>query len=227
MLNKISVIIVAAGKGLRMGSELPKQFLSFSSRPLLFDTIEAIHNALPDAELILVLNPVYIDYWSKECLNHEFNIAHKVVEGGDERFHSVQNGVRSVSADSKIVLIHDGVRPLVTKELIDRVVCELRESVAVIPVVPLVDSIREIVGADGVTCMADRKKFVAVQTPQGFHRDVIDMAYSLPFDIGFTDDASVVERCGYSITTTDGDRINIKITTEEDLLFAKSFCALK
>ncbi len=219
MSNDISIIVVAAGKGLRMGGEQPKQFLLLSGQPLLCHTLEALYNILPDAEIILVLHPDFVNYWRGECDKYGVTVPHKIVAGGAERFDSVKNGVDSVSPNSKYILIHDGVRPFVSSELVGRVVEQLKNCEAVIPVAPLVDSLREVEGDSSK--VVDRARFVAVQTPQGFHSKVIREAYEQPFNKNFTDDASVVESNGVSINCVAGERNNIKITTKEDIAFAQ------
>ena len=221
-MSNLSVIIVAAGKGLRMGAELPKQFLSISTRPMLMDTISVFSKTVPEAEIILALNEDYIPYWNEICAKHSFDTPLKIVKGGDSRFQSVRNCVVSVSDTTQFVLIHDGVRPFVSAELINRVVSSVEVFDAVIPVIPIVDSLREVI-SDSISKVVDRENYKIVQTPQAFSSNLLKKAYSQSENNSFTDDASVVDRLGFNIKMIEGDRGNIKITTVEDMKYA-IFC---
>ncbi len=220
MNNDISFIVVAAGKGLRMGEELPKQFLLLFNRPMLAYTLDAIHNAMPSAEIILALHPDFIDYWREQITIYNISVPHKIVAGGEERFSSVKNAINATSANSKYLLIHDGVRPFVTTDVIFRILNALNSHSAVVPVIPMVDSLRMRSG-DNTTIIVDRSLYLGVQTPQGFHRDTIINGYDVPFSNSFTDDASVVEKAGIRVECVEGSKINIKITTPEDISYAK------
>lgn len=215
---KLSVIIVAGGKGLRMGAELPKQFLSLSSRPILMHTIERFHASLPDAQIILALGGDYFRLWESLCRDYNFHLPINIVQGGDSRFESVKNSLGSVAVDTDYVLITDGVRPFVSEELIARVVDGVVRYGAVVPAVDVTDSLRREMSTGG-SQIIDRKGVKSVQTPQAFRRDIILTAYRSEYKEMFTDDATVVESAGYEVTLVEGDRLNIKITTPEDIKF--------
>ena len=208
------VIIVAGGKGVRMNSKIPKQFLLLKNKPIL---IHAIENFIHFDERILVLPHSQIGYWNKLCLENSFKISHKIVEGGNTRFQSVKNGLEKVDNNS-VVAIHDGVRPLISKNLINTLVKEVEEGIGVIPVVPLTDSIRKIEGE--YSKHIERNNLFKVQTPQCFLSSEIKEAYSQEYSNTFTDDASVFENNKGEIKTIIGDKKNLKITTEEDLKIA-------
>ncbi len=215
---EISVIVVAGGEGLRMGGKLPKQFFLLNNKPLLAYTLDAIASVLPEAEIILSLHPSYIDYWHKQCALYGITTPHSVVAGGKERFYSVKNGIAALSVESKYILIHDGVRPFVSSDVILGVLSALKNHSAVIPVVKMTNSLRMIQGEGSVA--VDRGKYLAVQTPQGFCRESLVDAYNQPYNPIFTDDASVVESNGCLIHLSEGCPRNIKITTTEDIYYA-------
>ena len=221
-MSNLSVIIVAAGKGLRMGAELPKQFLSISERPMLMDTISQFSETLPEAEIILALNEEYIPFWNELCVKYSFDTPLKIIKGGNSRFQSVRNCVMSVSDIAQFVLIHDGVRPFVSSELINRVVSSVELFDAVIPVISIVDSLREVI-SDSTSKVVDRENYKIVQTPQAFSFELLKKAYAQSENSSFTDDASVVEKFGFIVNMVEGDRRNIKITTVEDMKYA-IFC---
>lgn len=213
----IGVIIVAGGAGRRMGTALPKQFMMLGNEPILARSINNIHKALPAAEIVVVLPEEHITLWRN--IAARFEVArHKIASGGAERFYSVKSGLKELSEDVKIVAVHDAVRPLASKKLIIRLILEAEKSVAVIPVVPPVDSFRKVEGDDSK--IIDRSALRIVQTPQVFNADVLRKAYEQEFSAAFTDDASVVESFGEKITLCDGERGNIKITTPEDMIIA-------
>lgn len=213
----IGVIIVAGGAGRRMGTALPKQFMMLGNEPILARSINNIHKALPAAEIVVVLPEEHITLWRN--IAARFEVArHKIASGGTERFYSVKSGLKELSEDVKIVAVHDAVRPLASKKLIIRLILEAEKSVAVIPVVPPVDSFRKVEGNDSK--IIDRSALRIVQTPQVFNADVLRKAYEQEFSAAFTDDASVVESFGEKITLCDGERGNIKITTPEDMIIA-------
>lgn len=218
-MDNISVIIVAAGKGLRMGSELPKQFLAILGKPILCYTLENIRRALPTAEIILALHPDYVDFWKGLCEESGCRVEHKIVEGGDTRFASVRNCVDAVSPLAEKILIHDGVRPFINSDIIYSVVEKLDSSEAVVPIIDMVDSLR-LLGDDGKSEIIDRSNIKAVQTPQGFIRKSLMEGYEQEFDNSFTDDASVVEKNGSKISFVAGFPQNIKITTKFDIDYA-------
>lgn len=205
-----------------MGAKLPKQFLSLSERPILMRTIEKFHVTLPDAKIILALGADYVEYWGELCRENNFSIPYYIVIGGDSRFESVRNCVDAIDPDTDYVLIHDGVRPFVSSDLIFRVVDGVKKFDAVVPAVEVVDSLRREISASTSEAI-DRNGLKAVQTPQAFRFDILKKSYSVDFKSSFTDDASVVEFSGYSVAIVDGERSNIKITTKEDVDFANFF----
>lgn len=213
------IIIVAGGSGSRMGSATPKQFLELQGLPILMHTLNNFHQAISDGELILALPEKEQHNWQSLCEKHQFNVPHQVVNGGKSRFHSVQKALQKVKQKS-IVAIHDGVRPLVSKSLITDCLQATEKQGAVIPVLPIQDSIRQLKGSTSV--IANRSQFVLVQTPQCFLSEIILKAYEQEFQNSFTDDASVVERMGFSIHLIEGDKKNIKITTPVDLKLAEA-----
>lgn len=216
----IGVIIVAGGSGRRMGSALPKQFLMLHNRPVLAHTIDRVREALPAARIVVVLPEEHIPLWRN--LATRFDIAgHEVTAGGSERFHSVRNGLTALGDDVRLIVVHDGVRPMASKKLILRTVLEAENSGAAIPVVVPADSCREI-AEDGTSHPLDRSRLRMVQTPQAFRAEVLRQAYGQEFSEAFTDDASVVEAAGYTVTLCDGERENIKITTPSDLTMAEA-----
>lgn len=218
-MDNISVIIVAAGKGLRMGSELPKQFLAILGKPILCYTLENIRLALPESEIILALHPDYIDFWRNLCAESGCVVEHKIVAGGKSRFESVRNCVDALSPESEKILIHDGVRPFINSDIIGRVVEKLDICDAVIPIIDIVDSLR-VVESNGNSEIIDRNTIKAVQTPQGFLRKYLVEGYQQEFNDLFTDDASVVEKIGCKIDFVAGFAQNIKITTKFDIKYA-------
>lgn len=210
------VIIVAGGKGLRMGSDIPKQFLPLNGRPVLMRTIERFREYSPDLNIILVLPHSQQDYWRELCREHSFDTSYRLADGGETRFHSVKNGLALVPDDNDGVTgVHDGVRPLVSVDVIDRCYEEARVSGAAIPVTPVIETLRHV-GKGTVL----RSEYRLVQTPQTFRTKLLKQAYSQDYDEAFTDDASVVERMGHAVTLVDGNRENIKITTPWDMKIA-------
>lgn len=215
----IGVIIVAGGSGRRMGSTLPKQFLMLHNRPVLAHTIDRVREALPSARIVVVLPEEHIELWRN--LAARFDIArHEVVAGGSERFHSVNNGLEALGDDVRLIAVHDGVRPLASKKLILRALLEAENSGAAIPVVAPADSYRMVEGDTSHTI--DRSVLRIVQTPQVFRAEILREAYRQPFSALFTDDASVVEAAGHTVTLCEGERENIKITTPSDLTIAEA-----
>lgn len=210
-------LIVAGGKGLRMGSELPKQFLPIGGKPVLMRTLEAFHACNREIRLIVVLPHSQQEFWRTLCREHRFTLPHVVVDGGETRFHSVKNGLALVEAPA-LVGVHDGVRPFVSREVISRCYELAAEKRAVIPVIGVVETVRRMEGEESVT--VSRDDYRLVQTPQVFDAELLKAAYGQPYTPHFTDDASVVEAWGASVTLTPGNRENIKITTPFDLKIA-------
>lgn len=210
-------LIVAGGKGLRMGGELPKQFLPIGGKPVLMRTIEAFHTYNPEIQIILVLPGSQQSYWAELCREHHFSLPHVIADGGDTRFHSVKNGLLFVKTQG-LVGVHDGVRPFVFREVIARCYALAAEKRAVVPVIDVVETIRHLESDNSVT--VSRNEYKLVQTPQVFDADLLKRAYEQPYAPHFTDDASVVETLGVPVVLTAGNRENIKITTPFDLKIA-------
>lgn len=218
-------IIVAGGSGTRFGAQLPKQFLELAGRPILMRTIEAFGESCEKGDtsldVIVTLPADQMDLWQQLCEKYAFALPHRVVAGGETRWHSVKNALAAVGdiADVDVIAVHDGVRPLATAGLIRRVLDAARRVGAAIPVVPLNDSVRQVAG--DTSHALDRSSLRAVQTPQAFDARLLLDAYHQPFDPTFTDDASVVERAGHRVTLVDGDPVNLKITRPMDLVLAE------
>lgn len=214
---KAYAIIVAGGKGLRMGGEVPKQFLPINGKPILMHTIEAFRKALDGIEIILVLPADQHEYWQKLCQDYNFCSPELIAKGGETRFHSVKNGLALLPDDEDAVVgIHDGVRPFVSKETIQRCYAAAAGGRAVVPVVPVVETIRQIL-PNGKSITRPRDEYRLVQTPQTFPLVMLKKAYEQSYSGTFTDDASVVEAMGEEILMVEGNRENIKITTPSDL----------
>lgn len=215
------VILVAGGSGLRMGTELPKQFLELCGKPILMHTLQLFYDFDPQSRLILVLPEAQQQLWAALCLKHSFTLAHTVASGGSTRFHSVQNGLKLVDDTNALVMIHDGVRPLVSPDTLTRC-CQVAETNGnAIPVLPVTESLRKCEGTQNIA--VDRSLYVSVQTPQTFLSAQILESFKQAYEPTFTDDASVAERAGFTIHMVEGNRENIKITTPTDLLIAESF----
>lgn len=213
MMNR-TALIVAGGKGLRMGSELPKQFLPIGGRPVLMHTLEAFRRFDMDMQLILVLPKEQQDYWQILCRKYDFIVRHRIADGGETRFHSVKNGLALVK-EPGLVGVHDGVRPFVSQEVIARCYEVAEAKQAVIPVGDVVETVRHLTVAGSET--VDRSEYKLVQTPQVFDAGLLKRAYEQEFTPLFTDDASVVEAMGVPVFLVKGNPENIKITTPFDL----------
>lgn len=219
LTSKHTILIVAGGRGTRMGGPQPKQFLELAGRPVLMHTLEAFDRWDASARLIVVLPEDQINTWKRLCEAHVFGRTHHVVAGGETRFHSVRNGLGAVASNG-LIAVHDGVRPLVAPSVIAACFATAADGGAAVPVVPVVESVREV-DADGGSRPVDRTRLRVVQTPQVFRADVLRAAYRLPYDPRFTDDASVVEASGVAVRLVPGNRENIKLTTPMDLLLAE------
>ena len=214
------IIIVAGGKGLRMGSDIPKQFLPIGGKPVLMRTLERFRAYSSALQIILVLPEAQQDYWRQLCEDYRFDVEHQIANGGQTRFHSVQNGLALVPDDAEgVVGVHDGVRPFPSIEVIRNCYETARTAKAVIPVIPVVETVRHLEGDKSVT--VPRGDYRLVQTPQTFDIQLLKSANRQPYNDGFTDDASVVESYGHAITLVEGNRENIKITTPYDLKIAE------
>ena len=214
------IIIVAGGKGLRMGSDIPKQFLPIGGKPVLMRTLERFRAYSSALHIILVLPEAQQDYWRQLCEEYHFDVEHQIANGGQTRFHSVQNGLALVPDDAEgVVGVHDGVRPFPSIEVIRNCYETARTAKAVIPVIPVVETVRHLEGDSSVT--VPRGDYRLVQTPQTFDIQLLKAANRQPYNDGFTDDASVVESYGHAITLVEGNRENINITTPYDLKIAE------
>ena len=214
------IIIVAGGKGLRMRSDIPKQFLPIGGKPVLMRTLERFRAYSSALHIILVLPEAQQDYWRQLCEEYHFDVEHQIANGGQTRFHSVQNGLALVPDDAEgVVGVHDGVRPFPSIEVIRNCYETARTAKAVIPVIPVVETVRHLKGDKSVT--VPRGDYRLVQTPQTFDIQLLKAANKQPYNDGFTDDASVVESYGHAITLVEGNRENIKITTPYDLKIAE------
>lgn len=214
----ISVIITAGGTGKRMGGAIPKQFMEVAGKPILCHTIELFYQFNKDAQILVTLPESWLDYWEELINTYQFDVPHQVVAGGQERFHSIKNALHY--CHEQIVLVHDGVRPLVSKETLKRCIDALEVHNAVIPVVPVKESLRRTNGSK--TEAVIRSEYTIVQTPQCFEKSVLEQAYAQEYHHGITDDASLVEQYGERIHTVDGNDENIKITTPMDIFLAEA-----
>ena len=211
-------IIVAGGRGLRMGGELPKQFLPLSGKPVLMRTLELFEGEV--SRIILVLPEDHIPFWEELCQQYHFTLTHTVALGGETRFHSVRSGLSHLPQEG-LVAVHDGVRPLASHELIRRSFEEAERSGAALPTCPVTDSLR-LRQEEGKSEAVDRSRYVAVQTPQTFDLGRLQQAYEQAYSPLFTDDASVYEAASLgTITLVAGEETNIKLTTPRDLLLAE------
>jgi 2-C-methyl-D-erythritol 4-phosphate cytidylyltransferase len=214
------VIIVAGGKGLRMGSDIPKQFLPIGGKPVLMRTLERFREYSKDLRIILVLPKAQQTYWQELCRKYDFEVEYLLADGGETRFHSVQHGLALIPDDAEgVVGVHDGVRPFPSIEVIARCYETARTSKAVIPVIPVVETVRHLEGKSSVT--VPRNEYRLVQTPQTFDIQLLKAANCQQYCDSFTDDASVVESYGHNITLVEGNRENIKITTPYDMKIAE------
>lgn len=220
MSQNQSVIIVAGGKGTRMKSDLPKQFLELCKKPVLMHTLEAFHRYDESIQIVLVLPRDQIEYWESLCGHFQFIIPHTTTHGGVTRFDSVKNGLELIENEG-VTAVHDGVRPLVSQDTLLRCFEAAAKSGAVIPVTDVIESVRQI-QENGSSLSVDRSLYRLVQTPQVFSTRLLKEAYEQKFNPLFTDDASVVEALGHSIQLVDGNRENIKITTPMDILIAET-----
>lgn len=227
---------MAGGSGTRMGASKPKQFLELGGKAILRRTIEVFLEACPGINVITVLPDEHIDYWKQYCYRNSFICPQVLVPGGITRFHSVRNALEKVP-EGALVAIHDGVRPLLSTGLVNRLFSAAESAPGVIPVIPCVDTmktLRKKVWEDGSETYspiegqtADRSVLYGAQTPQIFHSEIIKAAYGQAYDTAFTDDASVFEKYGKSLSYQMGERLNIKITTQEDLVLAEAIMTIR
>ena len=231
MDRKKYVVMMAAGSGSRMGADKPKQFLELGGKAILHRAIEVFLEACPGVTVITVLPDEHIAYWKEYCYDRNFICPQILVKGGITRFHSVRNALAKVP-DGALVAIHDGVRPLVSPELVRSLFSELEKACGAIPIVPCIDTMKVLCGkVDDLHSVsgasADRSVLYGAQTPQIFQSELLKDAYNQAFDESFTDDASVMERYGKSLSYIIGERLNIKITTKEDLTLARAIYSLR
>ena len=220
------IIVVAGGKGLRMGSDIPKQFLPIGDKPVLMRTLERFREYSDDLQIILVLPEAQQEYWQELCKKYDFKVEYLLANGGQTRFHSVQNGLALVPDNAEgVVGIHDGVRPFPSIGVIRNCYETARIAKAVIPVIPVVETVRHLNNDDSMT--VPRNEYRLVQTPQTFDIQLLKAANHQPYNDGFTDDASVVESYGHKITLVEGNRENIKITTPYDITVAEAIINIK
>ena len=227
---------MAGGSGTRMGAAKPKQFLELGGKAILRRTMEVFMEACPGINIITVLPEEHMEYWKEYCYTHNFICPQILVKGGITRFHSVRNALEKVP-EGALVAVHDGVRPLLTADLICRLFDAAERSVGVIPVMPCIDTMKvlqKMTWEDGSETYsvvpgqtADRSLLYGAQTPQIFQSEIIKDAYRQAYDTAFTDDASVVEKYGKSLSYVLGERLNIKITTQEDLTLAEAVLKLR
>ena len=218
---KKTALIVAGASGIRFNNNTPKQFLLIDNKPVLMYAIEQFCQL---DNIYVVIPKCHFDYWYNLCELNNFNIKHILVEGGDNRFDSVKNGLKKIT-NTDIVLIHDGVRPCVSKQLINNLINNVEQGLGVIPTLPLTESIRLVENNKSQNVL--RKNYMSVQTPQCFKYEEINKAYSQDYCDSYTDDASVFEAFGNKIITVDGENQNIKITFPADLKIASDFLRLQ
>lgn len=214
-----AIVIVAGGKGLRMGGDIPKQFLPVKGLPVLMRTLHRFHEYDASMQIVLVLPEAQQDYWCQLCEEYKFTIPYTLANGGETRFHSVKNGIGKVCDDVTLIGVHDGVRPFVSVATIASCYDEAARSGAVVPVTDVVETVRHIGQSESVT--VPRSEYRLVQTPQVFDATLLRNAYQQTYTDFFTDDASVVERYGHAVTLVQGNRENIKITTPFDMTIAE------
>jgi 2-C-methyl-D-erythritol 4-phosphate cytidylyltransferase len=213
-------IIVAGVSGTRMQTAIPKQFLLLNGKPVLMHTLDMFYSSASRPQLILVLHADYHGYWQQLCLDHNFNIPHQLIKGGESRFHSVKNGLDTITDADAIIAVHDAVRPLTPAAIINHSYSYAAEHGNAITAVKSRDSIRQLKGDHSVSLLRD--DIYLIQTPQTFRAGQIKKAYEQAYDIKFTDDASVVESLGVHINLAEGSYENIKITFPEDIAIAEA-----
>jgi len=214
------VIIVAGGRGTRMDSELPKQFIIIAGKPVLLHTLMLFQKFDSAIDTIIVIHPDYQEYWKRLLEEHQSSFNHILVTGGAERFHSVKNALAHVSEEG-IIAVHDAVRPIVSPDTVKQCFVTAEEKGTAVPCLRIPESVRSIknVGSKSV----DREKLRIIQTPQVFRSQILKESYQADYREEFTDDATVVEHAGHTIHLVDGNIENIKITTREDLKLAEFY----
>ena len=226
MERKKFLIVTAGGMGTRMGGSVPKQFIQLEGKPILRLTIERFLEAVPDVQVITVLPEAHIATWRQYCIKEDFTCPQRLVKGGFTRFHSVKNALAFVP-DGALVAVQDGVRPLLSIGKIRELFTLAQNVPALIPVMPVTDTLKVLDRKKDGTLAAsgesiDRSRIFGAQTPQLFYSELLKQAYGQGFDTLFTDDASEAERYEIPLTFVEGERLNIKITTPEDLVLARA-----
>jgi 2-C-methyl-D-erythritol 4-phosphate cytidylyltransferase len=219
-------IIVAGGTGTRMGTTLPKQYIPLNGLPVLMHTLNVFYRGDSAINLILVLPEKDFDFWKELCDKHLFSVPHSLVKGGHSRFQSVKNGLEAIASSDGLVAIHDGVRPFVKEDVIEKSYQKAEKTGSAITVVPLKDSIRKVTD-DGKSFYQERDYFRLVQTPQTFRLNKIKQAFHTEERHYFTDDATVYEHQGWQVSLIPGNPENIKITTPEDLAYAEFLLSMR
>lgn len=219
-LKSTYAVIVAGGSGSRMQSALPKQFIELCGEPVLMHTIRAFYNSQSSPQIILALHGSYHELWAQLCTKHNFTIPHKIITGGQTRFHSIKNAVDSIADDDVLIAVHDAVRPLVSADIINEAYRCASDNGTAVTAVKSRDSIRQVNGNRSESL--NRDSIYLVQTPQTFQSAILKKAYEQPYIDTFTDDASVVEQSGVAITLIAGNYSNIKITFPEDIAIAEA-----
>ena len=228
MERKKYVIFTAAGSGTRMKASEPKQFLLLGGLPVLHRSIFAFVDACPDVKVVTVLPKNQIEHWKDLCIKYPLDVPQIIVEGGITRFHSVRNALAKVP-DGAIVAVHDGVRPLVSKDLIRKMFDRMASCRGLVPVVPVTDTLKSLERNKAGELVStglpdpDRSRVFGAQTPQMFLSEELKAAYGLPYDTSYTDDASVAARYGIPLSWIEGERNNIKLTTPGDMVLAEMF----
>lgn len=225
MAERVGIVVVAGGSGSRMGAAMPKQFLEVAGRPVLVRTIERMHAALPGSQIVVVLPEAHVELWQECYEKAKCRVEHSIALGGATRFDSVASGIAALSDDCTLIAVHDGVRPMLSVEMIRRGVECAEKNGAAVPVIAVVDSIREV-DSQGASHAVDRSRLRAVQTPQVFRADLLKKAYEaigarLDDRSKATDDASVVEMYGHAVALYEGEPQNLKLTTPTDLSVAE------
>ncbi len=220
-MNEIKkfAVLVAGGKGMRMGSALPKQFLPLKGKPVLAHSVIAFMNAFPDIQIIIVLPADQLSYAQMILSALPDPIEAIIVSGGETRFHSVQNGLKAIDGNG-IVFVHDGARPMITADLIRRCYAEALTNGSAIPAIPVTDSMRILDGNTSKPLNRDHMR--VIQTPQTFRTELIIAAFQQPYTDAFTDESTVVEAAGTSVSLVAGEKSNIKVTTPEDMIIAEA-----
>jgi 2-C-methyl-D-erythritol 4-phosphate cytidylyltransferase len=215
-VNKI-VLIVAGGSGTRMNSGVPKQFMLLQKQPVLMHTLNVFHRYKRNMELILALPESQVERWNELCKIHDFRLRHQVVSGGETRFHTVKKNIAGLPNGS-LVAIHDGVRPLVSLDTIDRCFQAAAEYGNAVPCIEIPETLRRLNGKR--SRQVNRTNYRLIQTPQVFLTDLLKKAYDQDYRPDFTDDAGVLESMGLTIHLVEGNGENIKITYPQDLIVA-------